>query len=148
MTFLPTCSSSRFQTDDDAAGPVPPVRAAYLASSMRFVSPSWRRILGAVLGAGLICVAAAGREQEPLGQTGRGQKPVSSGVGGGGGRSPFTEEYRRHVEGLLEELHVPGVAIAVVDGDDVWTEVSTWYGRRVFCLHSAGKDCWGIGRGR
>lgn len=37
--------------------------------------------------------------------------------------SPFTKEYEKHVSELLEKWHVPGVAIGIVDGDDIWTEV-------------------------
>lgn len=37
--------------------------------------------------------------------------------------SPFTKEYEKHVGELLEKWHVPGVAIGIVDGDDIWTEV-------------------------
>lgn len=68
---------------------------------------------------------------------GQGQKPVvipsladqnnfaSGGHDKSAGRksSPFTDAYKKRVEDLLEEWHVPGVAIGVVDGDDVWTEV-------------------------
>lgn len=38
-------------------------------------------------------------------------------------KSPFTENYGKHVDQLLEKWHVPGVAIGVVDGDNIWTEV-------------------------
>lgn len=55
---------------------------------------------------------------------------ASGGNGQGAGRksSPFTDAYKKRVEDLLEEWHVPGVAIGVVDGDHVWTEVrvDTW----------------------
>lgn len=40
--------------------------------------------------------------------------------------SPFTNEYAEHVGELLEKWHVPGVAVGIVDGDDIWTEVSHW----------------------
>ncbi|PSR74025.1 beta-lactamase/transpeptidase-like protein, partial [Coniella lustricola] len=36
-------------------------------------------------------------------------------------KGPFTAAYKKHVEDLLEEWRVPGVAIGVVDGEDVWT---------------------------
>ncbi|KAJ0110014.1 hypothetical protein J7T55_014816 [Diaporthe amygdali] len=49
------------------------------------------------------------------------QKPLLDGDKSVGG-SPFTEEYAKHVGELLEEWHVPGVAIGIVDGDDIWTE--------------------------
>ena len=37
--------------------------------------------------------------------------------------SPFTKDFDTLVEELLEEWHVPGIAIAVVDGDETWTKV-------------------------
>jgi hypothetical protein len=57
---------------------------------------------------------------------GESQKPISSEdkvVRG----SPFTKEYEKHVEKLLEEWHVPGVAIGIVDGDNIWTEVGRYH---------------------
>lgn len=56
------------------------------------------------------------------GVRGESQKPISvedEGVRG----SPFTKEYEKHVGKLLEEWHVPGVAVGIVDGDNIWTEV-------------------------
>ncbi len=37
--------------------------------------------------------------------------------------SPFTKDFNALVEELLEEWHVPGMAIAVVDGDETWSKV-------------------------
>ncbi len=56
------------------------------------------------------------------------QKPLDGGGSGGveGSGSPFTEEFGKLVTSTLDKWHVPGVAIAVIDGHDVWTEV--WYG--------------------
>lgn len=51
------------------------------------------------------------------------QKPISGGGGGGEEQGPLTEEFGSYIEGLLEEWHVPGLAIGVVDGDDTYTEV-------------------------
>lgn len=53
---------------------------------------------------------------------GESQKPIAGDDEGVRG-SPFTKEYAKHVGELLEEWHVPGVAIGVVDGDNIWTEV-------------------------
>lgn len=41
-----------------------------------------------------------------------------------GSSSPFDEEFNAYVHGLLDKWHVPGVAVAVVDGDDIWSEVN------------------------
>ncbi len=37
--------------------------------------------------------------------------------------SPFTKDFDALVKELLEEWHVPGIAIAVVDGDETWSKV-------------------------
>jgi len=47
------------------------------------------------------------------------QKPM----GGGKPPSPFTDEFEALVRENLERWHVPGLAVAVVDGDDTWAEV-------------------------
>lgn len=49
------------------------------------------------------------------------QKPL--GGGNKKGKSPFTDDFRKHVDELLEKWHVPGMAIGVVDGNNIWTEV-------------------------
>lgn len=54
---------------------------------------------------------------------GESQKPISSDGDESVRGSPFTKEYEKHVGELLEKWHVPGVAIGIVDGDDIWTEV-------------------------
>lgn len=48
------------------------------------------------------------------------QKPLQE--GSERGESPFTDAFGKHVDELLNKWHVPGVAIGVVDGDDIWTE--------------------------
>lgn len=53
---------------------------------------------------------------------GESQKPISV-EGESVHGSPFTKEYEKHVGKLLEDWHVPGVAIGIVDGDNIWTEV-------------------------
>jgi hypothetical protein len=67
-----------------------------------------------------LCATAAATA---WGDPGESQKPVAGGESEGKSKSPFTEEYAKHVGELLEEWHVPGVAIGIVDGDDIWTEV-------------------------
>lgn len=37
--------------------------------------------------------------------------------------SPFTSAFDDRVEELLKEWHTPGIAIAVVHGDETWTKV-------------------------
>ena len=37
---------------------------------------------------------------------------------------PFTTKFAQLANETLELFHVPGVSIAVVDGDSVWAEVS------------------------
>ncbi|ROV94140.1 hypothetical protein VPNG_09366 [Cytospora leucostoma] len=66
-------------------------------------------VLGALCAA--LVVAEEGHQQ-PLQGVGKESK----------NKSPFTEGYGKYVEQLLEEWHVPGVAIGIVDGDDIWTE--------------------------
>lgn len=77
----------------------------------------------ALWGGGLLSVAheAAGHAQKPMvseGGGGRGEARVAD-----DGGSPLTKEFGKFIEGLLEEWHVPGLALGVVDGDDTWTEV-------------------------
>lgn len=64
----------------------------------------------------LWATAARGESQKPI--SGDGDDDDKSVRG-----SPFTKEYAEHVGELLEKWHVPGVAIGIVDGDDIWTEV-------------------------
>ena len=44
--------------------------------------------------------------------------------GNGNGNSPLNAEFSKLVNETLEMLHVPGVSIAVVDGNEMWAEVS------------------------
>lgn len=37
--------------------------------------------------------------------------------------NPLNEEFQKLAHELLEEYHVPGLSIAVIDGDQVYTEV-------------------------
>lgn len=62
------------------------------------------------------------------------QKPIpghhSSGSFGGQGEkgkeNPLTEQFDQRIENLLEEWHVPGLAIGIVDGNETWTKVFTF----------------------
>lgn len=86
---------------------------------MRLTSPT---LLGVVLCAGQLVAAELGKAgaQQAIAQgNGNERKDKANGEGKG----PLTEEFRKYVDGLLEEWHVPGFAIGVVDGDDTWTEV-------------------------
>lgn len=38
---------------------------------------------------------------------------------------PFTGDFSAYVEQVMDEWKVPGLAIAVIDGDDVFTQAST-----------------------
>ncbi len=38
---------------------------------------------------------------------------------------PFDEAFEKLAHATLDLWHVPGISIAVVDGDDVWAEVSS-----------------------
>lgn len=73
---------------------------------MYVFSPTAAILLGALCHVGEL--VAATETQKPL---------------GGGRAGPFTKDFGKHVDELLETWHVPGVAIGVVDGDDTWTEV-------------------------
>ncbi|ROW03036.1 hypothetical protein VMCG_05697 [Cytospora schulzeri] len=71
-----------------------------------------------VLGGALCAVQIVVAEgfQNPLLQQGESEG------NGKEGKSPFTDEFAKHVDELLERWHVPGMAIGVVDGNDIWTE--------------------------
>lgn len=40
------------------------------------------------------------------------------------GKNPLTRDFRRKVVRWLGRWHVPGLAVGVVDGEDIWTQVS------------------------
>lgn len=42
-----------------------------------------------------------------------------------GGKNPLTRDFRRKVVRWLGQWHVPGLAVGVVDGEDIWTQVSS-----------------------
>jgi hypothetical protein len=39
-------------------------------------------------------------------------------------QSPLNEEFEQLAQATLEKWHVPGISVAVVDGDYTWAEVS------------------------
>lgn len=39
-------------------------------------------------------------------------------------QSPLNAEFEKFVHETLQKWHVPGMAIAVVDGEQIWAEVS------------------------
>ncbi|KHN95705.1 Beta-lactamase/transpeptidase-like protein [Metarhizium album ARSEF 1941] len=51
------------------------------------------------------------------------QMPLSHSLSGPASKSPFTGDFGRYVEGLMDEWKLAGMAVAVVDGDDVFTKV-------------------------
>jgi CubicO group peptidase (beta-lactamase class C family) len=42
----------------------------------------------------------------------------------GGPVNPLDDEFAKFVDEALEDWHVPGVAVGVIDGDEVFTQVS------------------------
>lgn len=66
----------------------------------------------------LACDAAVGflDHQRPLRHEAGGQEAP---------RSPFTAAFKDYAEGIMMDWKVPGVSIAVVDGDEVFAEVCT-----------------------
>ena len=51
------------------------------------------------------------------------QKHLNDGYSGSSG-NPLTKDFGTYVYELLDVYHVPGIAIGVVDGEDIYTEVS------------------------
>jgi hypothetical protein len=50
---------------------------------------------------------------------------------GSNGTSPFDSKFAELVDETLDTWNVPGLSIAVVDGDDIWAEVSS---SNSFCI--------------
>lgn len=63
----------------------------------------------------VLAVAAVG--------SGAGQQRLPGGDAGQQEQSPFDDEFEALVTETLAAWHVPGVAVAVLDGDATWTEV-------------------------
>lgn len=38
--------------------------------------------------------------------------------------NPLTEDFKKYAAEIMEEHHVPGLSLAVIDGDSVFSEVS------------------------
>lgn len=51
-----------------------------------------------------------------------------------GSENPFNDDLRKLIGNIMERWKIPGMSVAVVDGDNVYTEVST-APRRVSPLH-------------
>lgn len=62
--------------------------------------------------------ATAGHEQKPFGS---GQ----TGDTGSKGENPFTADFNALAEDILDQWNVPGMSIAVVDGEDVFAKVGS-----------------------
>lgn len=81
------------------------------------MTPIKRLAVGAVTGLLLSSVSeariAVRSEQKPLGGTT--QHSASD--------SPFTESFARFTDDVMQDWKVPGMAIAVIDGDNIYTEV-------------------------
>lgn len=71
---------------------------------------------------GDIVAAQAAGAQKPISV--EGPRPDGR-VNVNGGGNPLTEAFGKTVKGWLEDWHVPGLAIGVVDGDNTWTKVCT-----------------------
>ena len=67
------------------------------------------------------CVSLVRADQKILGDVDQGRDVKV----GGDKSSPFTAEFEELVNATLEVWKVPGLSIAVIDGDDVWSEVSS-----------------------
>lgn len=61
------------------------------------------------------------------------QKPISE-QGSTASGNPLTDEFGDFVREQLEKWKVPGVALAVIDGDDVYTEVSAFIRKLTYSI--------------
>jgi CubicO group peptidase (beta-lactamase class C family) len=52
------------------------------------------------------------------------EKPTTASTGAAG-KNRLTKEFRAFVEEVLEKWKVPGMSLAVIDGEDVYAEVHT-----------------------
>jgi hypothetical protein len=41
-----------------------------------------------------------------------------------GGKNPLTKEFATFVKEMMEKWKVPGISLAVIDGEDIYAEVS------------------------
>lgn len=71
-----------------------------------------------------LCIAAATVALALLGQPRTEQKVLSAGEEEGEMRkSPFDSDFEGFAKAALDRWKVPGVSVAVVDGEDTWAEV-------------------------
>lgn len=74
--------------------------------------------IGLVAGLSL-CLAAAATFPHGLDR----QKPLA--IATAGSRNPFDDDLGNFIDDLMERWKIPGMSVAVVDGDDVYAEVGT-----------------------
>jgi CubicO group peptidase (beta-lactamase class C family) len=51
-----------------------------------------------------------------------------------GNANPLDEDFKAFAEKALEKWHVPGVSVAVIDGDKTFAGVSIEPARHIYCL--------------
>lgn len=51
------------------------------------------------------------------------QSPISNALSVKTDKNPFTGDFNKFVDGVMDEWKLAGMAVAVIDGDDVFTEV-------------------------
>jgi CubicO group peptidase (beta-lactamase class C family) len=73
------------------------------------------RLFRATVAASLICATTTAAESQK--HLGPDDKTATS-------ANPFTDEFASFAKETLEDWKVPGVAIAVIDDDDIYAEVS------------------------
>ena len=71
-----------------------------------------RRIVSALVAAAVILPAAFSA-----------QVPISKPPSVQADKNPFTGNFNKYVEGVMDGWKLAGMAVAVIDGDDVFTEV-------------------------
>jgi hypothetical protein len=75
-----------------------------------------RQLTKVVVATAAILGIAGGSQQKPLHEL----APTGKGT-----HNPLTPEFAEYVAGLLEDWKVPGMSIAVLDGDELYAEVRT-----------------------
>ncbi|PQE06489.1 beta-lactamase-type transpeptidase fold domain containing protein [Rutstroemia sp. NJR-2017a WRK4] len=107
---LPNNVFGKSLTDDNFLGsPLKRHRA-----SLHGDTDSLQKRLGAGFG-GIDVIAAAEAAHTPL------PEPAMKKILGDNALSPFTADFEQRVNKALERWHVPGISIAVVDGDHEWS---------------------------
>lgn len=71
-------------------------------------------LVASVLGLAAVCVSATAQQKPLLDRPG-----VNS-----GSSNPFTDEFADFAKKTINRWKVPGLSIAVIDGEDVYAEVS------------------------